>query len=429
MKEIIEIGKVLNIASDGRGIVRKENLVTFIPCTAQGDLIQYRILQIKKKFALGALVDVLEASVERTLPTCPYYGTCGGCQLQHIRYDQQLEHKRIWVEDALRKIGKFADISLPPVVRANLQWSYRRRIHLVLKSHQNGFQAGYIAVDHKSLVAVNSCPIFTESQDPIFTAIQSICCQLIPSDSSDGKVTLLKSDGGYIVHFHFRVMPHHAPDILSASLNAYPFIIGILATSQRQSLRFGVIEASCMVNGLSFQFTPKAFIQNHPEQSANIYQKILAIALAVKPLRILDLYCGVGITSVLLGQLGCQVLGVELNAEAVKLATSNAQKNHVAEVRFLAADVEKVLARLLKKEAPNFIIVNPPREGLTPLVAKLLASYSGSTILYISCMPSTLARDLHLLCQYNYRLVSAEAFDMFPQTVHVETLVVLHNIA
>ena len=167
MNETIETGRIVGLASEGQGIVRHEGLVTFIPYTAVGDSVSYETIKRKKNFAIGNLLQVIEPSPERTTPLCQYYGTCGGCQLQHIKYEAQVEYKRKWIEDALKKIGKFENTVVPPVTPANLQWAYRRRVNLVLRRHGDAFQAGYIATDNKSLVAVETCPIFIEKNDPI----------------------------------------------------------------------------------------------------------------------------------------------------------------------------------------------------------------------------------------------------------------------
>lgn len=425
MNEPLSSGIVTGIASEGQGIIRQEGLVTFIPLTVPGDEIQYQITDRKKNFALGKLRHVIKASPERITPLCSYYGTCGGCQLQHINYAAQIAYKRQWIEEALRKIGKFAGIFVPPVAPANLQWAYRRRINLLLKCQNNAYHAGYVANDHKSLVEVETCPIFIEKDDPIIKNVQEICKKLTPADTTDGKVTILKSDLGYILHFHFKMLPSNADEVFSGFLKS-PSIGGILATSQKKSLQFGTIAASCTIDDLSFDFSPSTFIQNHPEQSLNIYKKITTIAEEAGAKRILDLYCGIGVSSLLLANQKMAVKGVELNPQSIKQANANAKKNGLsAFTEFIAADVEKVLKQLLENDQPDFIIVNPPREGLSPKVTQTLKASPAKTIVYISCMPSTLARDLKILCENTYEIASVDAFDMFPQTVHVETVVVL----
>lgn len=416
-------GNVVGMASEGQGIVRQDGLVTFIPFTAPGDKVRYQIVQQKKNFAIGKLLEVIEPSPERITPRCPYFGTCGGCQLQHINYQAQLEYKRKWVEDSLKKIGKLEAITVPPVTPANMQWAYRRRINLVLKWAQGHLTAGYFATDNTTILEVEKCPIFIDEQDPVLKTIQEICRQLKSNDPADGKATILKSDQKYLVHFHFKTLPENASEILSNALNLYPFIKGILASSRKKSLQFGSIETSCNVEGLTCDFNPKTFIQAHPEQSLNIYREIENLGKTHKPQKVLDLYCGIGITSLLLARQGCKVKGIELNPESIRLAKSNAIKNKLKDASFIAADVENILAQSLSEDKPDFIVVNPPREGLTPKITHILKSHPSKHLIYVSCMPATLARDLKSLCEESYKVSSIQVFDMFPQTIHVETVV------
>jgi 23S rRNA (uracil1939-C5)-methyltransferase len=422
MTKITNTDLVTGIASEGQGIVRQKGLVTFIPFTATGDEVSYEIIKNKKNFAVGKLLNVVTPSSERAIPLCQYYGTCGGCQLQHIKYASQVKYKRLWIEEALRKIGKFQNVSVPAIIPANLQWDYRRRVSLVLRKREKGFQAGYITTDNITFLAVEHCPIFIKDHDNILKDVQKIVSQLKSSDSLDGKATLLKGNPGYIIHFHFRVMPENAYALLSENQKLFD---GILASSQNKSFSLGSIDTSCEIEKLSFIFNPKTFIQNHPEQSLNIYRAITNIAETKQPKFVLDLYCGIGISTSLVARNGAKTIGIELNLQSIELAKANAKKNGLNNITYHAADVEKILPDFLSHN--DFIIVNPPREGLAPKVAHMLKESPAKTILYISCMPPTLARDLKLICEGGYKIRFLQGFDMFPQTVHVETLVVLER--
>lgn len=428
MQKPIETGRITGIASEGQGIIRHDGLVVFIPFTTPGDKVRYRITRQKKNFALGVLQEVLEPSPQRTIPLCPYFGTCGGCQLQHMRYDAQLSNKRQWVEDALNRIGGLK-VEVPPVVPSHAQWSYRRRISLVLRPHHGSYETGYIATDNKTLIAIATCPIFANLKDPIVAAIQSLSNQLEPNGKEEGKATILKcSNTKYLVHFHFKKMPENLAHVCQETIDKHPFLAGILASSAGQTLQFGTLDTSIEVDGLQIDISPKAFVQSHPGQSLNIYQAIDAYASECKPKKTLDLYCGVGITSLLLARQGIAVTGIESNPEAIRLALDNARKNKQSHAKFITADVANVLEETLQNETPDFVVVNPPREGLDPRVLQALAAHPIKTLVYVSCMPSTLARDLKHLCEHGYAIDNITAFDMFPQTIHVETLVKLRQL-
>lgn len=418
-------GEVSALAFGGQGIVRHGKMVVFIPFTAIGDLVRFRIIRRKKNFAIGELTEIVQQGLQRTSPPCPYFGTCGGCQLQHLQYEAQLEYKRQAIEDAIKRQAKLTEVIVPPVVPASQQWAYRRRISMSLIPHQEHFKAGYKAVDNTSLINVHQCPIFCSPADPIINILQEIAQSLFSTHDNQSKATILKQDDGkYMIHFHFRVMPSNAAEILSAASKQCSCISGIVATAPNRNMQFGCLEAKVEIAGLTFAFSPRAFMQSHPEQSLNIYHSLCRHALSLTSGRgnVLDLYCGIGISSLLLAHLGLNVTGVETSKEAVHLAKNNAQSNGIANVDFILEDVEKVLKKLLQKTSPGIVIVNPPREGLHPNVVQALLKSPPPSILYVSCMPPTLARDLKLLCAKQYKLEQIEGFDMFPQTAHVETL-------
>lgn len=420
-------GDVLRLAFGGEGIVHQEGMVVFVPFTAPGDRIKFRITQRKKNFAYGELIDILQPSPERITPKCPYFGTCGGCQLQHLNYAAQLEYKRQSIQDALVRQAKLIDIIVPPVVPAKQQWSYRRRVSLTLKPFEGHFAVGYTATDGVSLLPVKQCPIFIDSEDPIFLQVQAVGKTFINQDSNEGKVALLKrSNGTFLLHFHFKNLPPNAEVVLTEAAQNYSSWTGILASSPKKTLQFGQLDTQFEIADLTFDFSPKAFIQNHPEQSLNIYHSLCKHATSLQPKKILDLYCGIGISSLMLARQGLNITGVETNKEAIRLAQANAKKNKITSANFIQADVQQVLGGLLEKMNPDLVIVNPPREGLDPSVIQALLQRPPSAILYISCMPPTLARDLRLLCAEKYQVDSIEAYDMFPQTSHVETLVYLN---
>src|SRR5262245_35669674 len=160
------VGDVQSLAFGGQGILKHEGFVIFVPFTASGERVSCQITQRKKNFAHAELLAIERPSPNRITPACPSFGTCGGCQLQHLDYQTQLEHKRQWVENSLKRIGQL-ELSIPPVVPAQLQWAYRRHISLNLRPMQKGFAAGYIAVDQKSLLPVHQCPIFIPSEDQV----------------------------------------------------------------------------------------------------------------------------------------------------------------------------------------------------------------------------------------------------------------------
>ncbi len=482
MSEIFQ-GRVLTLTSEGQGVLRHNNFVVFIPFTAPGDRILYRIINRKKNFAQGELIEVLEPSPIRTVPLCRYYGRCGGCQLQHMTYKGQLESKRQMVEDALKRIGKFPEIFVEPVVAAQLNWAYRRHVTLKIVATEEFLKAGYIAVDHVSFVPVEHCPIFISEDDPAIQELQCLLRNFSTNNFLDGKAVLFKNeDHKLILSLRFKpdlppmngsdsnsfplearknkgailanITPLFSEPLVRASrekitsnmtafigsksgfnksftfpqgmiedfLKKYPRWIGIVIHIDEKKWTWGEVKAVIKVDELRLICSPDVFTQNHPEQSLKIYQHVSNL-VSLPHAKVWDLYCGIGISSLLLAKQGHAVIGVEYNHESVELAKENALLNQIETAQFIQGDVEQILQRKLEK--PDVIVINPPRIGITPLVIKEILKRKPKIIIYVSCMPSTLARDLNRLCADGYKISLVQPYDMFPQTSHVETLVQL----
>lgn len=417
-------GEVLTLSSEGQGIVRHDNLVVFIPFTAPGDIVLFRIVQQKKKFANGELLKVLQPSPFRTTPLCRYYGHCGGCQLQHITYETQLDSKRQIIEDALQRIGKFTGLSVKPVVPAQQNWAYRRHITLKIRSEGKALVAGYVAMDNKSLIQVEHCPIFISESDLSIQELQTLLKKFSAIEFSEGTAILFKTENDQLILSLYFERMSFKNQIIENFLKEHPRWIGIVIHVGRKKSTWGQTTSTLTIDdNLSFIASPDVFTQNHPEQSLKIYQHISQIVLSKPGSKVFDLYCGIGISSLLLAKQGHAVIGVEYNPEAIQLAQENARLNHLSSAQFIVGDVEQVLTNNLKKERADTIVINPPRMGLTPKVINELLKRKPKEIIYISCMPSTLARDLKLLCADVYKIVLVQPYDMFPQTSHVETLV------
>ncbi len=417
-------GEIETIAFGGEGILRYRGFVIFVPFTAIGDHISCRITEVKRSFAKGVLVNIKYASQYHIQPRCPYFGTCGGCQLQHLKEQAQLNYKLNAVHDALKRIGH---LSIPPfqIVSASANWAYRRHITLHLRPREEGFEAGYISYDNHSLVVVQTCPIFNEPDELIVKKVQELVRQIPNPSQQEGRVTILKNHRSqFILSFTFeRSFDIHLKSF-QTTLQQSPDLAGMIIQTPLKQIILGDPYCEIKLEGLTFRFSPQTFIQNHPEQSTNIYRQIRQLAGRSSQQHILDLYCGFGITSLLLAQQGHAVTGIEYNTEAIKFAQENAAFNHLKNTHFIQGDVEKILPRWLKTHQASLVIVNPPRQGLAKGVIQTLLKAQVESLIYVSCMPATLARDLNLLCE-QYQLEEGHVYDMFPQTAHVETLVYL----
>lgn len=413
-------GEIEAIAFGGSGVMRHEGLVIFVPFSAPQDRVQVKITQQKKNHALGEIVKIEKPSPLRREPLCPLFRRCGGCQLQHLTYAAQLEAKQHFIESALARIGKIS-CEVAPVVPASEQWHYRRHIRLNLRKKGKGFEAGYIGCDGHSFLTVSHCPIFQQIGDTRLEALQKFLSELSSEGIEQGSLRLFKTEHNkWLLAFSFSpTLPSNRAEVISEPWSD----ITMQAPGKKES--FGNSETSFWTAGLQIHYTPYGFVQNHPEQSEKLYQAILEKS-SPKTSRLLDLYCGIGISSLLFAKAGKQVVGIESNPASVKLAEKNRDINGITGVRFVTAKAEEAIKQELQNFKPETILVNPPRTGLAPSLLEELLRSNAEEILYVSCMPATLARDLKAL-QARYTLTACQPFDMFPQTTHVETLVHLYR--
>lgn len=428
--EEIVTGEIASIAFGGEGILRHQGLVIFVPFTAPGDQVTAKIIKRQKNFATGQLVSIDKHSSQRTAARCPYFGTCGGCQLQHLTYAAQLEQKQRFIRDALQRIGG-ADLATPIEITGSAHpWAYRRHVRLQLQPTDVGMVAGYATHPQipPALLQVSECPIFVDDQDPILAQVQEVASLLLDATCS-GWITIIKNgQEGYVLLFQFDgEQPAKTELVVKEAIERWEQWHGVIVIDARAKVVLGNIQCSFRVDEMEIRFSPEAFVQNNPEQSQNLYHKICDVAVERGVSRVVDLYCGIGVTSLMLARRGCQVAGIEGNPLAIELAKDNAHRNGVTQTRFITGAVESLLDRTMKQETPDLVLVNPPRTGLAPKVRDLLIKSRPKQIAYISCMPSTLARDLKEFFAAGYKVTYCHAYDMFPQTTHVETLVWLSD--
>ncbi len=367
--------RVEKLVFGGKGLIRHEGWVIFVADVVPGEVVEVEITAKKKSYFEAALQEVIEASPNRVIPPCPYFGTCGGCQLQHIAYDAQVSIKKEWLVDALERAFK-SKLDFPvDVTPAKKEWAYRQKVTL------HGPECGFYARDNATILPIERCLIFSEKS---FDDVRSLATK----ETTKSIVMRNEQEARAIV------------------------------VDNKICLNQDIFERQ--IEGLQIFFSPTVFIQNNPEMALQIYKDVLG-ALSSGP--VLDLYCGVGVLSLLAAKEGKKVVGVELDAEAIKLAKQSAKANSITSATFYAMPCEKI-EKLALKEYENWI-VNPPRTGLSEKVIQIIAKNRPKELVYISCMPATLARDLKMICEAGYTIKRAHVYDMFAETCHLETVVTL----
>lgn len=430
MEEIIE-GTVTAVAFGGEGIIRHEGFVYFIPFTTLGDVIRARVIEKKARFGRAQLEHLIQPAADRITPKCPYFGTCGGCQLQYLDADQQLQFKMQWLQDAFKRVGHLPWNLAPRGFSAKEAWYYRRHIRLTLKpsSLDGGFyELGYQGADLGEFVSIKECSLFLRQEDPLFISLKNLMKEITPSSEEPGSLSLIKlGQERFFSLYTFPRLPKNSQAHLLKHWQCDPRLVGMAIQTPDGREQVGETLGSFSFDGMTFEFSPFAFVQAHPTQSALLYIEVKKVIKRLNPARVLDLYCGIGVTSLVSTIEGASVLGVEGNPQAIECAKQNALKNGVKGVEFLCADVADVCGPKLKELSPDLVIVNPPRTGLDSRVRNALIKQPPRALLYISCMPPTMARDLSFFAKLNFVPKECVVVDLFPQTTHMETLLLLER--
>ncbi len=386
MSEIIEM-RIEKLVYGGDGLGRVEGRAVFVPGTSPGDLVRARVVERKKSFLRAEVLDVLEPGPARRTPPCPLAGECGGCQFQHVDYGAQIAAKGEFVRDALARIGRidFAG-DIPVHADAEHELSYRVRATAHVVKTRDRVLFGFFAPRSHRVVDVESCPLLVPELDAAWHRARSSREKLHRVETLD----LAVGDAG--------------------------------AAADPPVAAVGGSDLETEVAGVRYRFAPGTFFQaNRPLLGSLV--RVATDGDEEGGALALDLFAGVGLFAIPLARRFGRVVAVESDGRAAAFARANADANGVANMRVVAEPVESWLAgRPVAEGEVDLALLDPPRTGLGLEGARLLAGLAPRRIVYVSCDPSTLARDLRVLVDAGYGLRSVDAFDLFPQTFHVETV-------
>jgi 23S rRNA (uracil1939-C5)-methyltransferase len=391
------------IAAGGDGIARTEGIVVFVPRSAPGDRARVR-MDVRKRLARGRIESILEPSSDRIDPPCTHYvnDRCGGCQLQHMRYGAQVEAKRGLIRDSIVRIGK-RDVGLPAIVPSSREWRYRRKLTLTMRrGRDRRWVIGLHPYDDPvGVFQLQDCPITDERVVDVWRQVMSAQAHFPPADELRAFVQLT-DDGAAVVMEGANEWPAR-----SAFFEAVP-----LATSLWWKPAH---RARTLVAERSRKSGDASFVQINEEMGNALHTYVLERARSYAPASVIDAYAGSGATAIPLARDGARVTAIEYDRDAVARCSSELPAGSKA----VAARVEDAIADALPADV---VLINPPRAGIHESVAASLqqAASAPRGLIYVSCDPATLARDLARMPRY--RITSMRAFDMFPQTAHVETV-------
>jgi 23S rRNA (uracil1939-C5)-methyltransferase len=415
--------EIESLAYGPYGIGRIDNRVIMVPATVPGDKIRARVTDSKGNYAVGKKLGLLQPSPLRQTPPCPYANDCGGCPWQQVQYEGQLKAKEQSVLDALRRIGKLDGFELRPIIGSPREYHYRRRIRLQCdKAKRIGF---FRAFSH-DLVEIDGCLIADSALNKVLHPLQNWMSELntavehveiVIGDDPDEIVAVGKAAGEFI---------SQDDSTCQRLLNQPTGINGLIIRGDNWHKAWGQTTVSIRSDdGICLKVEGDLFVQVNAEGNRLILKELLAAGGFDNNDQLLELYAGAGNFTLSLAKRAQNIVAVEGYRQSVDSGKRSAQFNGIANVRWICAHVPAAVERLAKqRERFSKIILDPPRAG-AKAIDRDLASLGAEKILYVSCNPTTLARDLSALARHGYKLTLVQPIDLFPHTFHVETLAVM----
>ncbi len=460
-------GEILSLTIDdlaygGEGVGRADGYVVFVPGGLPGDRLQVRLVQARSRFGRGAIETILEPSAERVDPPCPYFGRCGGCRLQHMAYPAQLAYKAKQVADALERLGGLRDVPIRPIIGADEILGYRNKMEFTVARPRRSAGAAPEMADGGPVVGLHETERYDSVLDIERCLLQSDRMNGLLAEAraffADRGLTVYEQETGEgLLRFLMLREGRHTGELMTNVVTSAPAVSELAPLVQRlqtrepgttsvimnvnpkkASVAVGVEEHLLggrdhireRVGGLTFRVSANSFFQTNTRQAERLFDLVVESTGLTGTETVIDLYSGTGAISLLLARRARWVYGVELAQAAVDDAGANAAANDITNCTFLAGEVRFVLPSLIAKGVTAEVVVaDPPRAGFHPKALHALVTLGARRIVYVSCNPTTLARDLGELARGGYRLEWVQPVDMFPHTPHIEAVARLERTA
>lgn len=478
---------IIGMTHEGEGVGRVEGFTLFVSGALPGEKVRAKVLKTKKQYGYAKLLELVQASSDRIAPPCPIYDQCGGCQLQHMDYTAQLAWKRQLVVDNLQRIGKLGVAGAPgrgaeagsgadsagaervaaegdsvasgsaaraqaegiivqPTLGMDEPWRYRNKAQVPIGVTEGGLVGGFYARGSHRIVDMETCLIQHEHNDDVVAAVKRIGRELGISAYNEetgrgllrhvvvkkafrtGEMMLvLVTNGRDIPHLDAWLgsIREQLPDVVSICQNVNTQRTNVIFGNETRVL-WGRDVIYDYIGDVQFAISARSFYQVNPAQTEVLYGKTVEYAGLTGNETVIDAYCGIGTISLFLAQHAAKVYGVEIVPEAIEDARGNARLNNMNNVVFEVGASEDVIPNWKEQGVtPDVIVVDPPRKGCDPRLLETILAMKPERVVYVSCNPSTLARDLRVLEDGGYKTTEVTPVDMFPHTVHVESVALL----
>ncbi|TCO68766.1 23S rRNA (uracil(1939)-C(5))-methyltransferase RlmD [Marinisporobacter balticus] len=445
-KDEIYSMRIEDIGHNGEGIGRVEGFTVFVNGGVPRDEVKVKITLVKKNYAIGKIIKLEKPSPDRIVPICELANICGGCQMQHIDYPAQLRLKRNQVKANIERIGKIENVLIHETIGMKDPYHYRNKAQFPVGKEDEGAVIGFYEGKSHDIVDMETCHIQHEINDQIIKIIRDYINQykIDTYDEKTGK--------GIIRHVLTKVGVHtgqimvvivtngknlpYKEELIGQLIDKVPHIKSIVQNINKKKGN-RVLGQTCItlygedkiidyIGNLKFNISPLSFFQVNPSQTKVLYEKALAYAGLTGEENVYDIYCGIGTISLFLAEKAKRVYGIEMVEAAIEDAKENANINDIHNVDFFAGAAEEVVPKLYKEgHKADVVVVDPPRKGCDEKVLETIVKMNPKRIVYVSCNTSTLARDLKYLDEQGYETVEVQPVDMFPHTMHCESICLL----
>ena len=436
--------RIDSLGSEGQGVGRYEGMAVFVPFALPNELVKAHIIKVAKNYAVGKLIKVIEPSKVRREPRCSSFTRCGGCNLMHMDYAAQLEYKRGLVENAFARIAKIEGVHVENTIGMDEPYHYRNKAAFPFAMVDGRMCFGFFAPRSHRLIPIDGCFI---EQEPLYNVASAVHCwaeenDIQPYDEETGSGTIrhvvsrITTSGDIMAVIVTKGRPkklNKLVDMLKERCEGIKSII-LNRNDEDTNVIFGrsyetlwgedtLTENLC---GFEFSVSAASFLQVNPVQTECLYAQVKAFLPEKDGFEAIDVYCGTGTISMILSKRAKHVTGIENIKPAVEDAARNAERNGAGNADFICADAAEALPELIEKGTrPDVIVIDPPRKGCDKAVLNAITGSAVQRVIYVSCDPATLARDVRILVDGGYSIQKVQPIDMFPQTAHVETVVLL----
>ena len=416
------------LVNGGAGLARHAGRVVFIPHVAVGDVVLCRVTKIRKSFLEAEICKIVELSPIRQQPLCPVAGECGGCQWQHLPYSEQLHWKESLFRDSLVRQCSVDSARVLPILAAQQEWSYRSRIQIKCEKRENAFVTGFFRSKSHDIVALEHCPLIAPELNEVLRSLRRLFDNSVYA-ASISQIDLMIDDrrqSAAVIHYAGDKISALAETIVAAAL---PVNI-LLQTKTRRKLMpvtgNGTLTIEVDDPPILLDYSAGSFAQINLEQNRRMVKKVIGFASLSGVETVLDLFCGMGNFSFPLAKRARRVVGVEASSSSIKMANKNCRQQNIGNVTFHNRSAVGALTFFLQQRSVDLVVLDPPRSGAIEVMNECI-DRPVQRIIYVSCNPQTLTRDLKILVNGGYELVSSLPVDMFPQTHHCESITLLQR--